>query len=276
MSYPLHMLERHRVEPIGMWPDAIVAPTEPCSIQLASPELDRTITVRLADSPRARSSARMLINRMYSWRGYGNRHQLSVAATHTTFTASDEDQVVGTITLAVDSSAGLAADRIFRDEIDVFRAAPGAKVCELTKLAFDAEVPSKPLLASLFHIVFIFGQRRHDCTDLFIEVNPRHRRFYEIMLGFRAIGELKINASVAAPSQLMWLKVADIRQHIDRHTARQGGRAGRSLYRFFFSPREEDGIYARLIGEEAVTMPAMPAMPVPMADLGFQATGTAA
>ena len=222
------------------------------SVKFALPTTEREITVRLADDNHGRDSARLLVNRMYSWRGYGDRHVIPSAPTHATFTASDDAQTVGTITLAVDSAAGLAADRIFRDEIDAFRRQPGAKVCELTKLAFDAEVPSKPLLASLFHIVFIYGQRRHRCTDLFIEVNPRHRRFYEAMLGFKAIGELKTNQSVGAPSQLMWLKVANIRQQIDHH-ASGSGIVARSLYRFFFSPREEDGIYARLAEEEQKT-----------------------
>lgn len=234
----------------GMSLDPPTGDDEHRSLRLASPDLDRTITVRLADDSDSRNGARMLVNRMYSWRGYGDRHVIPIAPSHATFTASDDEQTVGTITLAIDSAAGLAADKIFRDEIDVFRRVPGAKVCELTKLAFDAEVPSKPLLASLFHIVFIYGQRRHRCTDLFIEVNPRHRRFYEAMLGFRAIGELRTNESVGAPSQLMWLQVSKIRDHIDRHARRQGIVA-RSLYQFFFSPREEDGIYARLAGTDA-------------------------
>lgn len=221
---------------------------EPRAVRVNVPEMVRSITVRLADDHSARNGARMLVNRMYSWRGYGDCHVIPIAPTHETFTASDDETTVGTITLAIDSPAGLAADKIFRDEIDVFRRVPGAKVCELTKLAFDAEVPSKPLLASLFHIVFIYGQRRHRCTDLFIEVNPRHRRFYEAMLGFQPIGELKTNDSVGAPSQLMWLQVSKIRNHIDRH-ARRPGIVARSLYQFFFSPREEDGIYARLISD---------------------------
>ncbi len=234
----------------GMSLDPPMGDEERGSLRLASPDIDRTITVRLADDHDARNGARMLVNRMYSWRGYGDRHVIPIAPTHATFTASDDERTVGTITLAIDSAAGLAADKIFRAEIDSFRRVPGAKVCELTKLAFDAEVPSKPLLASLFHIVFIYGQRRHRCTDLFIEVNPRHRRFYEAMLGFKAIGDLKTNDSVGAPSQLMWLQVSKIRDHIDRH-ARQPGIVARSLYQFFFSPREEDGIFARLAGPDA-------------------------
>lgn len=216
---------------------------------LASEEAERTITVRLADSNTSRNSAKMLINRRYSWRGYGDKHRLSDSASHSTFTASTEDQTIGTITLAVDSLSGLAADVTFKDEIDKFRTVSGSKVCELTKLAFDSELPSKPLLAALFHIVFIHGQLKYNCTDLFIEVNPRHRRFYEAMLGFATVGPQRHNQSVSAPSQLMWLKVSNIRKRIDEAMNPLREQICRSLYPFFFSSIEERVIHSRLRGE---------------------------
>uniref|UniRef100_UPI0035CAA2B1 N-acyl amino acid synthase FeeM domain-containing protein n=1 Tax=uncultured Sphingomonas sp. TaxID=158754 RepID=UPI0035CAA2B1 len=207
---------------------------------------NETITVRLADDAYQRNSATLLINRMYSWRGYGDDHIIPQTPAHITFTASAGSETVGTITLAIDSPNGLAADKIFRNEIDRYRNVPGAKVCELTKLAFDTAVPSKPLLASIFHLVFIYGQRKHLCTDLFIEVNPRHVRFYEVMLGFEQVGNLKINQSVAAPSQLLRLEVQKIRAKIDELAGDAGGATTRSLYPYFFSPKEEDGIFARM------------------------------
>jgi hypothetical protein len=213
------------------------------------PENAKTITVRLANTDGQRNAARMLVNRMYSWRGYGDNHHILTAATKTTFTVYDESEIVGTLTLGVDSDKGLVADEIFSEEIDAFRYLPNTKICELTKLAFDTAVPSKPLLASFFHIIFIYGNRCHQCTDLFIEVNPRHRRFYEAMLGFQSIGDLKINKSVDAPAQLMWLKVSEIRKQIDQYANGTARMNARSLYPFFFSQREEAGIYARLAGD---------------------------
>ena len=189
----------------------------------------------------------MLLQRMYSWRGYGAHHKLPRTPNCVTFTATSQEDVIGTLTLTVDSRAGLAVDRTFKDEIDSFRKGPGAKLCELSKFAFDTSTPARPRLAALFHIIFIYGSMHYDCTDLFIEVNPRHRRFYEAMLGFTSIGEPKTNAAVNAPSQLMWLNVADIRRQIDRY-AGSGERNSRSLYAHFFSAKEEAGIYGRLAG----------------------------
>lgn len=206
----------------------------------------KLVSVRLADSDDQRSSACSLINKMYSWRGYGSSHKLPVRSTHSTFTASVDGDTIGTLTLAVDSAAGLAADGIFQEEIDQFRSQPGAKVCELTKLAFSSTMPSKPMLAALFHIVFIYGQRRHECTDLFIEVHPRHRRFYEMMLGFKRIGTVKTNVSVDAPAQLMWLRVSDIRNQIDEHAGQGDAASVRSLYPFFFLAQEEDGLFTQI------------------------------
>lgn len=210
------------------------------------------VTIRVVETGEKIRAACDLINDRYVWRGYGGNHQILSDAYHLTFTAESHDEVVGTITLATDSPAGLAADRAFREELDTFRAQPGAKICELTKFAFDSQVHSQELMATLFHIVFVYGHRSYGCTDLFIEVNPRHVRFYETMLGFERVGPVKQNESVAAPAQLMWLKVAKIREQIDAVAGKPDQANHRSLYRLFFSPTEENGIYERLVAAKAV------------------------
>lgn len=209
----------------------------------------RNVTIRLVETRQKIVAACDLVNDRYAWRGYGDRHQIPADAHHITFTAELDDDVVGTITLAIDSESGLAIDAAFSSEVDAFRGKPNATVCELTKFAFSPTVQSKELMAALFHIVFVYGSRAHGGTDLFIEVNPRHVRFYESMLGFQRIGSLKQNESVAAPAQLMWLKVSDIRAQILRCGGTQQHKV-RSLYPFFFSPSEEDGIYRRLAAAE--------------------------
>lgn len=203
------------------------------------------MTIRLADTEGQRNRANMLLERMYSWRGYGTNHKLRPAPNSITFTATSEEDVIGTLTLTVDSPGGLASDNTFKDELDKLRAGPGAKLCELTKFAFDTSAPARPRLAALFHIIFIYGSLHFDCTDLLIEVNPRHRRFYEVMLGFTAVGAPRLNASVNAPSQLMWLNVGDIRQLIDKYAGNERYK-GRTLYTHFFSAKEEQGICGRL------------------------------
>ena len=205
----------------------------------------RDVTIRLVETRKKFDAARELVNDRYAWRGYGDNHEIPADPHHVTFTAEIGEEVVGTITLAVDSSAGLAIDKAFFAEVAAFRCIPGAKVCELTKFAFCPNIQSKELMAALFHIVFVYGSRARGGTDLFIEVNPRHVRFYESMLSFRRVGCLKQNESVAAPAQLMWLEVSEIRDQILKWGGGQP-KGGRSLYPFFFSPTVEDGIYRRL------------------------------
>jgi hypothetical protein len=207
----------------------------------------KNFRIRLADTERGRNSASMLINKMYAWRGYGSAHQVKASPSRITLTASDKEKVIGTVTLGIDSEEGLLADEIFKPEIDMRRNA-GGKVCELTKLAFDPDIRSKFALASLFHIVFIYGRRMHNCTDVFIEVNPRHRRFYETMLGFKRQCEIRTNPRVNAPAVLLWVDIGYVEEQIRRY----GGTSDnpdttRSLYPYFFSPREEAGIHGRLV-----------------------------
>jgi hypothetical protein len=209
-------------------------------------DADRQISIRIVGSDALRHSACDLINRRYGWRGYGSEHRLHDRPAATSFIASIDDETVGTITLTVDSAAGLAADHIFHDEIDAFREVEGAHVCELTKFAFDTDIPSQALLAALFHIVFIYGQSRYQCTDLFIEVKPRHRRFYRSLLGFKPVGNLKMNHSVDAPSQLMFLKVEDISTMIQAHRQSSSAAQVRSLYPFFLSAEEEEAVRSQL------------------------------
>jgi len=201
--------------------------------------------IRAADVDEQRSSASMLISKMYAWRGYSGNHHIGDDPNRITLTASNKDGVIGTLSLNLDSDVGLLADQVFQDHIDPYRAQ--GKVCEIIKLAFDPAVKSKAVLASLFHVAFIYARDLHQCSDIFIEVNPRHRRFYEVMLDFRVECESRPNPRVDAPAVLL-------RGHIARGTQRIAEVAGkgdhalgdRSLFPYFFSPREEAGIIARL------------------------------
>jgi len=206
--------------------------------------------VRLAKTRGEQDLALSLINKMYDWRGYGSSHRIPRASSYSTFLASMDGTAMGTITLGVDSDAGLAADTLFAQDIDVFRRAPGASVCELIKFAFDSDFQSRQILASLFHIVFLYGMRHYSCTDLFIEVNPRHRRFYEAMLGFSPIGAVKINPAVNAPAQLMHLKVSEIAAGIAGYTSRPPSSRTRSLYPLFLSHTDAQRVDQRITEPE--------------------------
>lgn len=211
--------------------------------------IDRNFEIQLALTKNQRHASEELINRMYKWRGYGSDHRLSDASNCFTFNAVVDGEVVGTLSLTVDVSTGLAADNTFQDLLDKTRIKSGRKICELTKFAFSSTIAPMNVIASLFHTIFIFGTQKFACTDLFIEVNPRHIRFYQTLLGFSLIDRLRPNASVGAPSQLMRLSVKDIETYISTNT--NGGYEGtRSLYPYFLSAAQELIIHERMAALE--------------------------
>lgn len=202
--------------------------------------------IRLADTHGQRSSANMLIDKMYSWRGYTPSPPIREIPNRITLVAHKNDHIIGTITLGFDSSIGLLVDELYKEEINPIRK-QRRKLCEFTKLAVDGGVRSKRVLASLFHIAYIYAYNLHNSTDLFIEVNPRHAKFYEKMLGFKQYGPEKHNHRVNAPAVLLWLDLDYAHQQIQKFGGRLNlTRSEKSLYPYFFSPAEEEGISHRL------------------------------
>ena len=207
----------------------------------------RLIQIRSADSHGHRSSASILINRMYSSRGYRSTplpdEQLP---SRLTLVAIDHDETIGTITVGFDTGEPLHVDDLFAAEADALRRA-GHRLCEFTKLAMDSVKRSKSVLASLFHVAYLYAYREMGYDTLLIEVNPRHVRYYQRMLGFTAQGEQRLNRRVNAPAVLLCLDFNHSREQI----AQFGGRPelsliNRSLYPYFFSVVEEAGIMGRL------------------------------
>ena len=207
---------------------------------------DVQFKIRLANTEGRRSKASFLIKRRYAWRGYQISAQSGAAANRITLAAFNEEQPVATIAVNIDSKVGLEIEELYPDEVKSLRRM-GCGLCEFTKLAVDNVIRSKAVLAAIFHIAYIYAHRIQHCTDLLIEVNPRHVRFYEAMLGFKKCGDERTDPRVNAPALLLRLQLL----HAEAQIARWGGHAElgkkmRSLYPYFFSALEEQGIEGRL------------------------------
>lgn len=207
----------------------------------------RLFNIRAAQSARERRSASSLLSRMYATRGYEGAHLADEECEHAkTFLASDHDSAIGTLTIGLDSLPGLKLEALFSDEVARFRDA-GHRICEFTKLAMDRRARSPRLLASMFHVAYIYAHRIKELTHLLIEVNPRHVRYYETMLGFNVIAAARHNPRVNAPAVLLALDLG----HAEEQIRRFGGRpelssVERSAYPHFFSSKDEAGIISRL------------------------------
>lgn len=221
--------------------------TEGSSLPDASQLGRRLFKIRAASSPGSRSSASILIHRMYATRGYRSSSLPDdQSGNRITLMASDAEAIVGTITVGFDSADGLMVDDLFNDELTDMRR-HGLGLCEFTKLAMDSVVKSKRVLACLFHVAYIYAHRVRSFDNLLIEVNPRHVRYYEKMLGFVVKGPEKQNLRVNAPAVLLNLDFNHAHEMINQFGGRPELSANeRSLYPYFFSVDDADSIYHRL------------------------------
>ena len=236
---PLHSLLIHESEfAISEWPERSERPPQP-----------RRVTIRAASSLGHRSSASILVKRMYAWRNFHNEELPSESGDRITLLAMADKATIGTITIGFDGSEGLYVDDLFREEANALRK-EGVLLCEFIKLAIDRMVHSKRLLASLFHVAFIYAHEVKGYDKVVIEVNPRHVRFYERMLGFKAMASSRLNRRVNAPAVLLGLDLSFVQRRIsEEDTLAQGSpRAAneRSLYAYGFSAQEQAGIANRL------------------------------
>jgi hypothetical protein len=208
----------------------------------------RMLTIRAADCEGERSSAHILVNRMYAARGYTTTSTPDLSnPNRITLVASEDDETVGTITVSFDGPQGLLVDESFAADVAELRD-QGFALCEFIKLAVDGVVRSKRVLASLMDAALLCAREVQRCDKTLIEVNPRHVRFYETMLGFKVLRRDRMNRRVNAPAVLMSLDLdfAD-EQVVEAHQDESSAAAGkRSLYRHGFSPEERSGLVNRL------------------------------
>jgi hypothetical protein len=219
---------------------------DPDARRLAIEPQTNLFKVRLVNSEERRSSASYLIQRRYAWRGYAIDDQPRPVPSRITIAAHDETGTAGTVTVGLDSPDAMFVDGLYADKVNSLRR-EGCKLAEFTKLAIDNNLHSKPLLAALFHIAFIYARRIHRCTDLLIEVNPRHQIFYRRMLGFKPFGPMRGDPRVGAPALLLRLSL----EHAQNEIAQLGGNpnfasVSRSLYPYAFAAKEEVMIERRL------------------------------
>ncbi len=241
-----------------------VAPLEPPRRGARLPDIGapapaRNFTIRTAASGPERDHAAQLLRDRYAWRGY-RTVQLPADQTgyRTTLSAHEGEATIGTLTLEMDGPQRLSADNAFGDVTEAMRAA-GARLTEFTRLAVDPGGSSPRVLAALFHVGYIVAHRIRRYDTLLLEVNPRHARFYERMLGCRIVGDERTHPGVGAPAVLLSARFDFIRDQIRAYGGRpEDASNARSLYPFAFSKQDEEGILARLVAAQFPDAAAVP------------------
>ncbi len=202
---------------------------------------------RIAQNHHHHNSANKLIDRMYSWRGYETGRIMAHGMDKTTIIAYSNENAVGTLSISSDSDMGLLADQLYHEELNALRSR-GCSLCEFRGLAVDAGIRSKRMLASLFHIGYLYPYCTSHHTDGVLEVNPRHAGFYEKRLGFTRIGPEKICHRVNAPAVLMRTNFSYMAEQVKGFGGLMDEAIDeKSLYPYFFSEAEETEILDRLI-----------------------------
>jgi len=171
------------------------------------------IHTRVATALHELEAAADLVRRRYAWRGYEVKEiatpehdSPSARPTELTLVTGGGSAPVGTITLRSDGPDGLQADSCYRRELDAARA-KGQRVGEVTRLALESEVDSKPVLASMFYVAQWLLQFHHEVTNVFVEVNPRHAPFYRRTLGFVVAARERFCERVGAPGVLLQVPI---------------------------------------------------------------------
>jgi hypothetical protein len=204
---------------------------------------DARVRVAAADATDHLKAINSLIHRRYAWRGYACKAaQAPCSGRGVTLHASDDNGTVGTITVGLDGPLGLNTEGTFAAEVDAQRRS-ARRLCEFTRLAVDSGRGGERVLAALFHGAYLFAHRQHDCDMVLLEVNPRHVRYYERMLGAAVLGGERTNARVGAPAVLLGLEFAELTRRQQNQVAPA---AGPSLFAQALLPDEERALMSHL------------------------------
>jgi hypothetical protein len=161
------------------------------------------VTFSVAASANVRLDAARLVGKLYSAEGYLGEEHVDGApflTPHhllpeaTVFIAREGKRVIGTLTVILDSAAGLPMESLYGEEVAQLRAS-GRRVCEICSLAIDPqrENGSSTLVLNLFKRAMTYLVHLTDVSDALITLKPSHAAFYGRRLNFVSMGELKFD-----------------------------------------------------------------------------------
>jgi hypothetical protein len=174
----------------------------PASIEV--PGIGRNVHVKIASELDEFKGAFRLLATNYQACGYESRGAgvyrftpYHVLPTTVTVVAKDENHVVATLSVVLDTElCGLPTESVYGAEIDGLRR-DGRRLAEATCLA-DRELGIHEFVC-VFKTLIKVGMQYHlrqGGDSWVIAVNPRHRRFYQKVLGFVPLGPRRIYPSV--------------------------------------------------------------------------------
>lgn len=138
----------------------------------------------------------------------------------TVFVAYEGDVIVGTMTVTLDSPAGLVLDKDYPAELAELRRR-GERLVEYGSLAIVRRCWHTGVTTLLNNAVCLWTQHILRATRIVMGVNPAAREVYAAMYGFEPLGAPRQHAELAAPVQGFSVGVTESLVHIDRHHRRR-------------------------------------------------------
>ena len=150
-------------------------------------------------------------------------------------------KIAGSVTLVFNESSQLPAEKIYASELKTLKK-NGEKLVELSRLIINPEFRnSKEILILLFNYLAIYSYHVENYDSLVVEVNPRHKNYYKMLLNFDEIGEEKACPSVLnAPAILLHLPLSRYQSEVKRCASQvDQDKKERSLYPYFLRSEQE-------------------------------------
>jgi len=182
--------------------------------------------VRIARSVKEYQDAFRLIHVAYVYQGIEPVRGMEMRITpqhvlpeSTVFVAYEGETLVGTMTVTLDSPAGLPLDHDYPEPLMRLRE-QGARMVEFGSLAVVRKCWHTGVTTLLNIAAHTFAWVVLEATHCVMGIHPRAAPFYDAVYNFAALGAPRPHAELDAPVQGMVHELAGIRHHMRRHFRR--------------------------------------------------------
>jgi hypothetical protein len=167
------------------------------------------------------------------------------------FLAHHEGKLAGSMSVRLDSPRGLAADELYRTELDALRGGQ-QRLVELVQVSVDMNSVPRRVLAGLFHTAYLFAGTVHGADYCLLVAAARHADFFYASLGFDYVGDERLNRRAGLPMALLAAHLPTVLEALARLGGRPVATGDPTLFANGFSPEEASGVVQRLksLGKE--------------------------
>jgi hypothetical protein len=158
------------------------------------------VTVKQAETQEELEAAYRLVHQSYVEAGYLDPHPsglrvraFEVLPQTATFIAIENGEVIGTISLIVDSPLGLPMEESYREEVNALRH-QGRRIAEVSSLAVTKGSRNLGIFVRLCKYMTLFAISV-GVEDLCIGISPEHAPFFKEVYLFETMGEVRSYSS---------------------------------------------------------------------------------